>query len=402
MAAPRVRDDFALLKRELDGGRLVYLDSAASSIPPDQVLEAEHRCRRTLAANVHRGRHVLSEEATAAYAAARARVARFLGAESRSVVFVRGTTEAINLVARGLRLTKEDRVLVTAAEHHSNIAPWMREATVTFVGSDPLRPVDPAVLRTAINELRPKVLAIHHASNVTGVVQPVADLCKVARELDVITMVDAAQSAPHRPLDVRALGCDFLAFSGHKTLGPKGIGVLWGRFDLLSRLEPLVVGGGAVQTVSKGGFALRPPPEGLEAGTPNVAGAVALAAAMDYLERVGWEWIAAHGRTLVQAFRDATRSLPFARMLLPESNDGVPIASFVLAPGGINADQLAITLSDSCSVMVRSGLLCAHVLFEEIGAPQGALRASAYLYNEPSEVHAFADACARVLHRMGS
>ena len=389
-----------MLSRVHEGKRIVYLDSAASTPSPRAVLEREQRCREQVAANVHRGRHLLSEEASLAYDGARARVARFVNAEPRAIVFVRGTTEALNLVARGLSLGKGDVVLTTSAEHHSNLVPWLRAATVRYLEGAAHRPLDPEVVRRALAAHRPKVLALHHASNVTGVVQPVAALAALAREHGALTVVDAAQSAPHLPLDVERLGVDFLAFSGHKMLGPKGIGVLYGRPELLARLDPLVVGGGAVQTVTRDGFSLRPPPEGLEAGTPNVTGAVGLAAAMDFLEAAGREAIEAHGRRLGTVLRDVASRLPVARVLTAAEGESIPIVSLVLRAGSIGADQLAVTLSDSFAVMVRSGLQCAHPLFAELGASDGAVRASAYLYNDEADIHTFGASCASVLRRL--
>jgi cysteine desulfurase/selenocysteine lyase len=395
------RGDFPMLRRMHDGRPIVYLDSAASTPSPMAVLAREQHCREELGANVHRGRHALSEEASLAYDQARARVARFINCAPQSIVFVRGTTEAINVVARGLGLGKDDVVLTTNAEHHSNLVPWLRQTTVRFVDCPSHRPLDPDVVRRALDHHRPKVLAVHHASNVTGIVQPVAALSALARERGVLTVVDAAQSAPHLALDVDRLGADFLAFSAHKLLGPKGVGVLYGRPELLARLDPLVVGGGAVQTVRRDGFVLRAPPEGLEAGTPNVSGAVGLAAALDYLDGVGRDAIEAHGRALGALLREVAGKLPVARVLAAAEGESLPIVSLVLRPGGIGADQLAVALSDTFGIMVRSGLQCAHPLFAELEASDGAVRASAYLYNDEQDVHAFAEACGSLLRRLG-
>ncbi len=390
-----------MLEATREGKRVVYLDSAASTPMPTSVALRWEEGARAHFANVHRGHHALAEEATAAYDGARARIARFVGAAPQSVVLVRNATEALNLVARGLRLVADDVVLTTTAEHHSNLVPWQRAATVRFLEAPLDGPLDVATVTGALRALRPAVLAIHHASNVTGVVQPVAELCHAARDLGVVTVVDAAQSAPHLALDVEELGADFLAFSGHKMLGPKGIGVLVGRPGMLARLDPLSVGGGAVQTVTRDGFVLRPPPEGLEAGTPNVPGALGLAAAMDFLDEVGHDAMAAHGRRLAAALRAATAELPVQRVLTSAGGDGLPIASLVLRPGGIDAGRLAIALSDVYGVMVRSGLQCAHPLFAGLDAPDGAIRVSAYLYNDEDDITRFAEACGALLRRFG-
>ena len=396
-----LRADFPYFEPAAEERPVVYLDSAASTPSPRAVLEAEARCRAYVVGNVHRGSSAAAEEASLAYESARRAVARFLGADSRCVVFVRGATEGLNAVARGLRLNRDDVVLATRAEHHANLVPWMREARVELLAGDPVAPVDPDVLRDALRTRRPRVLAIQHASNVCGTVQPVAELCRLAREHDCLSVVDASQSAPHLPLDVAAIGCDFLTFSGHKLLGPKGIGVLWGRPERLERLEPLAVGGGAIEAVRADRYVLRPSPYRHEAGTPNVAGAVGLAAAIAYLHRIGREAIEAHALRIARDLIDTLGAVPGVRVIAARSEPRLPIASIALPHATPTPEQVAVTLSDSYRIMVRPGAQCAHPMFEALGLTQGALRASAYIYNTEDDVRAFADALTQILARLG-
>jgi cysteine desulfurase / selenocysteine lyase len=397
----QVRADFSCLDRVIGGRRLVYLDAAASTPSPDRVLDDELRARRNLFANVHRGQHALSEEATSAFEGARRRVARFIGAEPRSIVFTRGTTESINLVSRGLGLPRDAVVLASRAEHHSNLTPWQRECRLVFLPGEPGEPIDPAVLGDALRQHRPRLFAFQHASNVTGVIQAAGALCRVAREHGVTTLVDAAQSAPHLPLNVEQLGCDFLAFSGHKMLGPRGIGVLFGRPSRLAELGALCVGGGAVRDVSSDGYSLRPFPEGLEAGTPNVAGAIGLAAAIDYLEALGMDRVHAHGTTLSRELREVAAALPNVRVLCSSEAESLPVLSLVLGGGAMSANQMAALLSDGFGIMARSGLLCAHPLFEHFDAKAGALRVSAHVYNTVADIRFFGESAAQLLRRFG-
>lgn len=397
---PVSRADFPLLGRTLDGKPVVYLDSAATSLKPNAVLEAERAYSTRFTANIHRGKHALSEEASAAYESARRTVARFLSADPIEVAFTRNTTESINLIARGLGLTPESVVVAPLTEHHSNLVPWMRQARTVVFEVDPLRPLAVAELQAVLERHHPKVLALGMASNVTGVVNPVAQLCEVARAHGVITVVDAAQGAPHAKLDVQALGCDFLAFSGHKMLGPAGIGVLWGRAELLERLEPLMVGGGTIEKVTRAGFTLKRLPYRLEAGTPNVSGALGLAAAIDYLEAIGPEAIAAHDAELADALADQLKDLPGARVLMAQQAPRLALASIVPASERLAPDHLALILSDSHQMMVRSGFHCARPCFEHLGVEQGAIRVSAYLYNTVEEVERFGRTLRDLLRRL--
>jgi cysteine desulfurase / selenocysteine lyase len=395
-----VRKDFPLLERTFDGKPVTYLDSAATSLKPRAVLEAEAAYSTRFTSNVHRGKHALSEEASDAYERARRTMARFLNADPASVIFTRNTTEGLNLVASGLRLRPDDRVLAPVSEHHSNLLPWMRLAKLTVFDCDVLRPLSPEEVERLIETHRPSVLALGMMSNVTGVVQPVEQICKIARAHKVITVIDAAQAAAHCPLDVETLGCDFLALSGHKMLGPTGVGLLWGRPELLESLDPLLLGGGTVATVTKTGFTLKNVPDRFEAGTPNISGAIGLAAAADYLENLGFEAIAVHDRAVGTLLRKIVRDLPSVRVLMAESQSPAPIASLALSVPTLSADQVALVLSDSYQTMVRSGFFCARPLFDSLGLSHGALRASAYVYNTEDDLRRFGVALTEILGRL--
>lgn len=395
----KVREDFPLLKRTLDGKPVVYLDSAATALKPHTVLEAERRYSTEFTANVHRGKHALSEEASAAYEGARRRVARFLSADPEAVVFVKNTTEALNLVASGLGLSRGDRVLAPVGEHHSNLVPWMRRASLVVLEADPRKPLDLDLFEEALLRERPRVVALGHASNLTGAVNPVAEAAKLAHRHGALLVVDAAQSAPHLRVDVERLGCDFLAFSGHKLLGPTGVGVLWGRPELLEKLEPLSPGGGTVERVTQSGFEWKKVPYRFEGGTPNVSGVLGLAAAVEYLSEVGFEALTRHEKVLADALGSALDGLPGAEVLMAAGEPRLAIACVAPRSDKVNPDRLALQLSDSFQVMVRSGFHCAHPAFDFWKLPWGAVRASAYLYNTVEEVAAFGAALRSLLGR---
>jgi cysteine desulfurase / selenocysteine lyase len=399
----RIRNDFPLLSRTFHGKPLVYLDSAATSQKPRVVIDAESEFYEQRNANPHRGVYALSEEATEAYEGARARVARFLKASTpEEVVFVRGTTEAINTVASGLGrgfLRKGDRVVATVMEHHSNIVPWhMLRATpgieLSFVDVDEqgrlrLEELDRLLVQ------RPKVVAVTYVSNVLGTVNPIREIADRAHEVGALVVVDAAQAAPHRPIDVGALGADFLAFSGHKTLGPTGIGVLWGRAELLEKLPPCEGGGEMIREVHLDRVSYREPPARFEAGTPNVAGAVGLSAALEYLEGVGFESLAKHeGRLLRRAYDRATER--FADRLTifgpPPNGDREAVLSFAIK--GVHPHDVA-SLLDAEGIAIRSGHHCAQPLMERLGVP-ALSRASPYLYNTTDEIDLLFEALTRV------
>jgi cysteine desulfurase/selenocysteine lyase len=397
---PAVRADFPQLRRLLDGKPIVYLDSAATALKPQCVIDAEVDYLTQRTANIHRGKHALSEEASHLFEAARRKTAGFLNAAPDEIVFLKNTTEALNLVASGLGLTKSDRVLCATGEHHSNLVPWLRAASVITLEGDPAQPLDPAVVVDALERHRPKVLALGHASNLTGVIHPIETLTRLARERGVITVVDAAQSAPHFRLDVEALGADALAFSAHKVLGPTGVGVLWARPQLLERLEPLAVGGGVVDRVTSNGYTLKRVPFRFEAGTPNISGVLGLGAALEYLQQLGFEAIEEHERALALVLEQRLSKLAGATLYMAQGPRRLALATLVPNSNQVSPDHLAVALSDSFQIMVRSGFHCAHPAFDYWKVDGGSLRISAYLYNTVDEIHRVADALEELLGRL--
>ena len=337
-----VRADFAVLSREVNGHPLVYLDNASSSHKPRQVLDAERAFVEQHYSNVHRGVHTLSQEATDGYEAARGTVAGFLGAQHDELVFTKNATEAYNLVAYSFgnaaagsrfHLGPGDEVCVTEMEHHSNLVPWQllcerTGATLRWIGLTDEGRLDLSNLDDLVNE-RTRMLAFVHVSNILGTENDVAALVRRAREVGAFTLLDGAQSAPHQAVDMTALGVDFFVLTGHKMLAPSGVGVLWGRKELLDEMPPFMGGGSMIETVQMSGSTYAPSPDRFEAGTPVISQAVALAAACDYLSAIGIDRIQAHEQALTGRLLDGLRALPGARVLLAGSS-GSP-ASRVLS-----------------------------------------------------------------------
>ncbi len=404
----RVRADFPVLQREVRPGvPLVYLDSTASTLKPRSVIERMAAFYLHHYANIHRGIHTLAEEATEAYEGARARVARFIGAaHPEEIVFVRNATEAINLVARtwGRAFLKEgDLVLLTEMEHHANIVPWQQLARekgirLAFV---PFHPETGRLDLEAYEDLLaqgPKLVAFVHMSNVLGTVNPVAEMTRQAHEAGAAVLVDGAQAAPHYPVNVQALGADFYVFSGHKMLGPTGIGVLYGRRDLLEAMPPFLGGGGMIRKVTLEGFTPADLPAKYEAGTPAIGEAIGLAAAIEYLETLGWEAITAHERDLGAYLLPRLLEVPGLHLLGPadmENRGGV--FSFWLEAA--HPHDVAQVL-DHYGVAVRAGHHCAQPLHRRYGYP-ASTRASLYLYNTREDLDRLLKALYRVVEMFG-
>lgn len=386
-----LRADVPILARDFDGRRAVYLDSAATTLRPLRVLEAENSHALLLGGSVHRGRHLFSELATDAFEDARRRIARAIGADPREVIFTSGTTAALNLVALGWPLLPGQHVVTTRAEHHAVLLPFQARAPLRAAPVEADGRVDPERIAALIDG-DTALVALAWASNVTGAIQPVKEIIALAHARGVPVLLDAAQAVPHLDVDVEALGADLLCFSGHKLLGPTGVGVLWGRRETLDRLGAPLRGGGAVRHVSLDGVSLRDLPERLEPGTPNVSGVLGLAAAFDVLEDLGRDVVAAHEARLAARLVERLAELPGARLLgPPPGTPRLALASLALHKGGPSSDHLAMLLSDRHRILVRSGHLCAHPFFDALDLP-GALRASAYLYNTVDEIDVFADA----------
>ena len=270
----------------------------------------------------------MSEEASDLYEQARRQIARFIGARPQEIVFVKNATEGLNLVASGLGLNKHECVLVARGNHHSNLVPWMKYGSISLIEEDSTGRIAPELLVESLSRQRPKVFSFSHSSNTTGAVQPAETLCFLARDYGALTVVDASQSAPHLPIDVGKMGCDFLVLSGHKMLGPMGIGVLFGRHELLADLQPLILGGGALQEVTIDGYMLREPPARFEAGTPNISGALGLSAAVAYINDIDVDTISAHSEEMATLLYESCCSVPGLRVLGCPDLPRLPIISF--------------------------------------------------------------------------
>ena len=390
-----VADDFPILARPVHGRRLAYLDNGATTQKPNAVIEAEARFYRESNANIHRGVHWLSQHATELYDDARATVQRFIGAaRADEIVFTRGTTEAINLVANTWgrkQLTAGDEILITTLEHHSNIVPWQMlcEQTGAVLKVAPVNEIGEVELAgfDALLSPRTRLVAITHISNALGSINPVAEMVEHAHAVGAVVLVDGAQAVAHQAVDVQALGCDFYAFSGHKLYGPTGIGVLYGRAELLAAMPPWQGGGDMIRTVSFERSTYAEAPQRFEAGTPNIAGAVALAAAIDYVQALGMKRIVAHEHALLEHATAALRAIPGLRMVGTAANKA-GILSFMIEH--IHPHDLG-TILDSEGVAIRAGHHCAMPLMTRFGIP-GTARASLAIYNDETDIAALVTA----------
>ncbi|MBR7066267.1 MAG: cysteine desulfurase [Prevotella sp.] len=393
-----IKKDFPILSRTVYDRPLVYLDNAATTQKPLCVLDAMRDEYLNVNANVHRGVHYLSQQATDLHEAARETVRRFINAaKTEEIVFTRGTTEAINLVASSMgELMKEgDEVIVSVMEHHSNIVPWQLLETRKGIRLRVIPISDSGELLMEEYERlftdRTRIVSIAHVSNVLGTVNPVGDIIRIAHEHGVPVLVDAAQSAPHFKVDVQALGCDFLAFSGHKMYGPTGIGVLYGREEWLDRLPPYQGGGEMIATVSFERTTYERPPLKFEAGTPDYIATHGLAVAIDYIERIGLDRIAAHERDLTRYCMEQLRTIEGMR-LIGEASEKDAVVSFLV--GDIHHLDMG-TLLDRLGIAVRTGHHCAQPLMQRLGI-LGTVRASFALYNTREDIDALVAAIRRV------
>jgi len=413
-----IKKDFPILARQVRNGRdLVYLDSAATSQKPVTVLDAERSFYENTNAAVHRGVHQLAEEATDAYESARAKIAHLVGAKPQDLVFTKNATEAINLVAyaftnatllasQGQTLAPEtrrfvlrpgDEILVTEMEHHANLVPWQQVCAKTGAKLRWLPVTDEGLLDLSqLNELvnpRTRVVALVHASNVLGTINPVRQIAERAHQVDAMVFVDACQSVPHIPVDVEDLGADFVTWSAHKMLGPTGLGFLWAKGELLAGMPPFISGGSMIEKVTMRESTFAAPPKRFEAGTPMAAQAVGTAAAVDYLSALGLSDVAAHDETLTAYALDKLRSVPGLDIVGPKSPSGrIGAISFVIE--GIHPHDVGQVLDDE-GIAVRTGHHCAWPLMQRFGVP-ATTRASFYVYNQLSDVDALVDGLQRV------
>lgn len=400
-----IREQFPILSREVHGRPLVYLDNAATTQKPQSVIDALSHYYSTMNANIHRGLHTLAEEATAAYEDVRKQVAAFIGAGShREVVFTRNTTESLNLLAYtlGSRLRPGDEIVLTTAEHHSNLVPWQlvtqrTGAVLRFIELNDDQQIDVDAARAAINA-NTRIVSIVHMSNVLGSIAPVAEISEMARSVGAAMIVDAAQSAPHIPIDVNDLGVDYLAFSAHKMLGPTGVGVLWGRQELLADLDPFLGGGEMISVVTREESSWAALPHKFEAGTPNIADVVAFGAALDFLSDVGMDAIAAHDAELTHYAVERLSRLEGLDIYGP-SDPTERSAVIAFNYRDIHSHDVA-TILDRSGVAIRAGHHCAQPLMRTLEVPATA-RASFYLYNERSEVDALVDGLLEAGERFG-
>jgi cysteine desulfurase/selenocysteine lyase len=393
-----VRKEFPALQRKLGDRQVVFADNAATSLKPRCVIDAVDYYYNHVCANVHRGINVLAQEADSLYEEARSSIAELINARPEELVFVRNATEAINLAAHIIGPTGDDEVVCSLGDHHSNFLPWFTRAGVRVVVPDDEGRVTKQAFVDHVTP-RTKLVALGHVSNVTGIVLPVADIIREVGGNGVLTLVDGAQSVTHMPIDVRELGCDFFAFSGHKMLGPSGIGVLYARRELLEAAEPMLFGGGMVLRVTPDGYETEAVPHKFEAGTPNIEGALGMGAAARFLMELGMEDVHRHAAELTEALVAELQPVEQVRTY-PQgtSANRLPIVS--LGVPGLSADDVAAILCNRYGIMVRSGVHCAEPLVRHFGV-NGLARVSLHLYNTVDEVHYIGDSLRKLCRFLG-
>lgn len=388
----KTREDFPILQQRVRPNvPLIYLDNAATTQKPTAVLNAMDQYYHTKNANVHRGVHSFSEQATAAYEGARSKVQKFIGAAHvQEIIFTRNTTESINLVAAawgGWQLRPDDEIILSEMEHHANLVPWQMiaermGAKVRYIPVTDDGRLDMAAYAALLTSGRVRVVAVAHVSNVLGTLNPVEEIIRKAHAVGAITVIDAAQSVPHMAVDVRQLDADFFAFSAHKMVGPTGVGVLYGKRDLLNAMPPYMTGGSMIRKVTLEKTTFADAPQKFEAGTPAIAEAVGLGAACDYLTQLGLDHIHAYETELVTQAMSGLETIPGLRMYGPPANDRAGLVSFTLE--GVHPHDVAQGL-DSAGIAVRAGHHCAMPLHDKFGIP-ASTRASFYVYNTTAEV----------------
>lgn len=379
------RSRFPILSRKVNGRPLIYLDNAATTLKPKEVIDSINEFYCSYTANIHRGAHILSEKASNEFENVRQLVASYLNTSSTNVVFTSGTTEALQLVANGLGRSGRIKVISSEAEHHSNLLPWT-DGELHLTAVDKFGRISFEQLEEDVRRVRPDVVCISHASNVTGNINPVSDIAEMVHRHGALFVVDAAQSIPHMSVAPETIGCDFMAFSAHKMMGPSGVGVLWGTAAALERLGTPKRGGGMVNHVAGTTFVPREIPWRFEAGTPNIEGVIGLGAALRLLMEGNQRHFSDHqqhlSRKLSALVAENTYLIPLGDF---DQNHRLSLVSFALRKKNVHSDQFARILSDSFGIMARSGSLCAHPLFKRMGF-QDAVRISAYHYNTLEEL----------------
>jgi Selenocysteine lyase len=393
-----IRSDFPGLSTKVDGEPIIYLDNAATTLKPSAMVEALSDYYLGISTNIHRGKNYAIESVSNQFEQVRYKIAHFLGCKGNEISFHNNTTDALNQVAGGLNLTESDTVVCFIESHHSNILPWKSRAKVEFVAVNELGGFDMESYVSLLSK-QPKVVAITHCSNASGVYVDIEKLCKMAKEVGAIVVVDGAQSIPHRRVNLNTLDIDFLAFSAHKMLGPTGLGILFGREDILNSLVPLKYGGGMVDWVDTNSFRNRKIPHRLEAGTPHIAGVLAFGAALDYLERVGYDNIQEHDSKLARLMYAEAKKRDY--MLPLNREEGVDRGAIlsVFIPRFAELDDIARYLSDSFGVMCRNGHLCTQPYINAMGDGQ-VIRASAYIYNTEKEIICFFESLDKIINTL--
>ena len=401
----KYKADFPIFARKVRGGNpLIYLDSGATSQKPESVITAEANFYRTINAAVHRGAHLLAEEASEAYESARANVAKFIGAKTDEVIFTKSATESLNMIAYSLgnpasapHISAGDEIVVSEMEHHANLIPWQQlakrtSAKLTWFSITKDGRLDLSDITSVINK-KTKIVAITHQSNVFGTIVPLAEITKAAHAVGALVVLDACQSAPHFAVDVKKLDVDFLAFSGHKVLGPTGVGVLWGKAELLEKLEPALFGGSMVDSVTMEGATWASTPKKFEAGVPNMAQAVGLSAAIDYLNLVGMDKIFEHEQELTEQLLVGLSNISGVNVVGPlDMKDRGGVISFTV--DGVHPHDVGQVL-DQYGIAVRTGHHCAWPLMKKLNLV-GTTRASFHLYNDSNDIKALLEAIEKV------
>lgn len=380
-----IKTDFPILND------IIYMDSASTSLTPEPVLNVVSKYYREYNANVGRGVHRLSQVASQKYKDAHRKVADFIGANEEEVIFTKNTTEAINTVASGLKWKTGDKVVTTLIEHHSNFLPWLRLKSVG-VALDIIKPDKDGEFNVSdfeeVIDDKTRLVAVTHVSNVLGTITPIEEISAICKKKNALLLVDGAQSVPHIHVDVRKLGCNFLCFSGHKTLGPTGTGILWMKEDFLDRLEPLSFGGGMIDDVSLNGYELAKGYERFEGGTPNIAGVIGFGRAIDYLKKIGMDKIKDHEAKLTKRLLEGLLEIRRVEIYGSlNSKKRIGLVSFNIKD--LSPHDVALMLDEASNIMVRSGHLCCMPLMKYFGLKEGVVRVSLYLYNTEEEVDTF-------------
>ena len=390
-----IRNDFPFLKRLINNKPIIYFDNAATTQKPRQVIQTVSNYYENYCANIHRGIHTLSQESSQLYEESRRKVARFINADEREIIFVRNTTEAINLVSHCLK--GEGKILTTVMEHHSNLLPWSRKKDVEYVDIDSQGRINIDDLRNRLDRST-LLVTVGHISNVLGLINPVQIVIEEAKRKGVFCLVDGAQSVPHMGIDVKELGCDFLVFSGHKMLGPSGIGVLFIKEDLYERMEPYLVGGSTIREVHLDGYVPEDPPLCYEAGTPNIEGAIGLGNAIDYLENIQMENVYTHDKALTELAIERMRNIKNLEIYGSlDQKERLSVITFNVNGMGCHAVAKVLNLREN--IMIRSGFHCAQPLHDRLGIGPSA-RISFYIYNNEEEVEIMAELLSKLARFM--